>query len=36
MAGADTIFSVVGPLSASLGGIALFLKAIIDAKPWLS
>lgn len=36
MAGADTISSVVGPLCASLGGIALFMKVIIDAKPWLS
>lgn len=36
MAGADTISAVVGPLSASLGGIALFMKVIIDAKPWLS
>ena len=33
MAGADTISSDVGPLSASLGGIALFMKVIIDAKP---
>ncbi len=36
MAGADTISSVVGPLSTSLGGIALFMRVIIDAKPWLS
>ena len=33
MAGANIISSVVGPLSASLGGIALFMKVIIDARP---
>lgn len=36
MAGADTISSVVGPLSASFAGIALFMKVVIDAKPGLS
>lgn len=27
---------VGGPLSSSLGGTALFMKDIIDTKPWLS
>src|SRR5436305_14169049 len=36
MAGADPIASVIGPLSGSLDGVKLFMKTIIDAKPWLS
>ena len=36
MPGADPIASVIGPLSSSLAGIKLFMKTIIDAKPWLS
>ena len=35
MAGSDHIISVAGPLSTSLGGIKLFMKTIIAAKPWL-
>ncbi|KAF2811031.1 amidase [Mytilinidion resinicola] len=36
MAGADTIDSVPGPLSTSLSGIKLFMKAVLDARPWLT
>jgi amidase len=36
MAGADTVESVVGPLSTSLAGLEVFMKAIIDAEPWLT
>lgn len=36
MPGADPIVSVIGPLSTSLAGIKIFMKTIIDAKPWLS
>jgi len=35
MAGADTVESVLGPLSTSLSGLKLFMKAIIDTQPWL-
>jgi amidase len=35
MAGADPIPGVIGPLSTSLYGIELFMKTIIDSKPWL-
>jgi amidase len=35
MAGADTVESVLGPLSTSLFGLNLFMKAIIDSQPWL-
>ena len=33
--GADSITTVIGPLSTSLAGIKLFMKTIIDTKPWL-
>lgn len=36
MAGADPIPGVIGPLSTSLEVIKLFMKTIIDSKPWLS
>ncbi|KAH0559589.1 hypothetical protein GP486_003892 [Trichoglossum hirsutum] len=36
MAGADPIVTVIGPLSTSLSGITLFMKTVIDMKPWLS
>jgi amidase len=34
-AGADPIPGVIGPLSTTLSGLKLFMKTIIDAKPWL-
>jgi amidase len=36
MAGADTVETVLGPLSTSLGGLGIFMKTIIDAEPWLT
>jgi amidase len=36
MAGADSVLTVLGPLSTTLSGLKLFMKTIIDAKPWLS
>jgi Asp-tRNA(Asn)/Glu-tRNA(Gln) amidotransferase A subunit family amidase len=36
MAGADPIPGVIGPMSASLKGIKLFMKTIIDSEPWLT
>jgi len=33
--GADPIATVVGPLSTSLEGLKIFMKTILDAKPWL-
>ncbi|KAH9991619.1 general amidase [Russula compacta] len=33
--GLDTIPSVLGPLSTDLGGIKLFMQAVIGQKPWL-
>jgi amidase len=36
MAGADPIPGVIGPMSTSLEGIKLFMKTVIDSKPWLS
>ena len=35
MAGQDHITPVVGPLSTSLGGIKLFMRTVLAAKPWL-
>lgn len=35
MAGADPIPAVIGPMSTSFDGIKLFMKTILDAKPWL-
>ncbi|MCJ1474063.1 hypothetical protein MMC13_002721 [Lambiella insularis] len=36
MPGADPIVTVVGPLSTSIAGIKMFMKIILDTKPWLS
>jgi amidase len=36
MAGADTVESVLGPLSTSIAGLKLFMKTVIDAQPWLT
>ena len=33
--GQDSIPSVFGPMSNSLFGVKLFMKAVIDSKPWL-
>ncbi|KIK70774.1 hypothetical protein GYMLUDRAFT_254100 [Collybiopsis luxurians FD-317 M1] len=33
--GQDSVLSVLGPLSNSLSGIKTFMKAVIDARPWL-
>lgn len=35
MMGQEHIVPVVGPLSTSLAGIKLFMKTLIDQKPWL-
>lgn len=35
MLGQEHIVATIGPLSTSLSGIALFMKTIIDQKPWL-
>ncbi|KAF9695031.1 hypothetical protein EKO04_006864 [Ascochyta lentis] len=35
MAGADTVETVLGPLSTSLQGLKLFMKTIVDSEPWL-
>lgn len=35
MAGADTVETVLGPLSTSLQGLRIFMKTIIDSEPWL-
>ena len=35
MPGADPITTVIGPLSTSITGIKLFMKTVLDAKPWL-
>ncbi|TGO19798.1 hypothetical protein BTUL_0002g00420 [Botrytis tulipae] len=34
MAGAEHIVPTIGPLSTSLDGCKVFMKALIDAKPW--
>jgi len=34
MGGAEQIVPTIGPLSTSLEGCKLFIKTIIDAKPW--
>jgi amidase len=36
MAGADSVESVLGPLSSSLDGLNIFMKTIVDAVPWLT
>ncbi|THV07615.1 general amidase [Dendrothele bispora CBS 962.96] len=35
MEGQDSIPSVLGPLSNDIAGIKSFVKAVVDAKPWL-
>ena len=35
MAGAEAIIPVIGPLSTSLAGLKVFMKVLLDAKPWL-
>lgn len=35
MLGEEQVVPVVGPLSASLEGIKLFMRTLIDQKPWL-
>lgn len=35
MLGQEHIVPVVGPLSTSLSGVKLFMKTLIDAKPWI-
>lgn len=35
MLGQEQIVPTIGPISTSLSGIALFMKTIIDQKPWL-
>ena len=35
MFGNEQIIGVIGPLCTSLGGIKIFMKTILDAKPWL-
>lgn len=35
MAGADPIATCIGPLSTSPTGIKIFMKTVIDSKPWL-
>lgn len=34
MMGQDSLPSVLGPLSSSLAGVKVFLKAVLDMKPW--
>jgi Asp-tRNA(Asn)/Glu-tRNA(Gln) amidotransferase A subunit family amidase len=36
MAGADSVETVLGPLSTSLSGLKLFMETIIDSEPWLT
>lgn len=36
MAGADTVESVLGPMSTSLSGLKLFMKTVLNSQPWLS
>jgi len=35
MEGQDSLPSALGPLSSSLGGIKLFVRAVLGQKPWL-
>lgn len=35
MAGCEAIIAVIGPLSTSLSGISIFMKTLLDSKPWL-
>lgn len=34
--GCETILGILGPLSPTLGGVEIFMKTIIESKPWLS
>ena len=34
MEGQDSLPSVLGPLTPTIGGVKAFMKAVIDAKPW--
>ncbi|KAL6704620.1 hypothetical protein ACN47E_008017 [Coniothyrium glycines] len=36
MAGADTVETVLGPMSTSLYGLNVFMKTIVDSQPWLT
>ena len=36
MAGQEQVVAVLGPLSTSLGGVKLFMKTVLAAKPWLN
>lgn len=36
MAGADTVETVLGPMSTSLEALSIFMKTIIDSEPWLT
>ncbi|KAF1966479.1 amidase [Bimuria novae-zelandiae CBS 107.79] len=36
MAGADSVESVLGPMSTSLSGLKLFMKTVLDSEPWLT
>lgn len=35
MAGADTVETVLGPLSTTLEGVKIFMKTVIDSEPWI-
>ena len=35
MAGQEQVVAVLGPLSTSLGGVKLFMRTVLAAKPWL-
>jgi Asp-tRNA(Asn)/Glu-tRNA(Gln) amidotransferase A subunit family amidase len=35
MAGADSVETVLGPMSTSLQGLKVFMKTIIDSEPWI-
>ncbi|KAI9815959.1 MAG: hypothetical protein M1827_001951 [Pycnora praestabilis] len=36
MDGAESIVPVIGPMTTTLEGVKLFMKILIDAKPWLT
>ncbi|KAG0696600.1 general amidase [Suillus ampliporus] len=33
--GQDSVLSVFGPMTNSVGGVKVFMKAVVNAKPWL-
>ncbi|KAG1747892.1 general amidase [Suillus paluster] len=33
--GQDSVLSVFGPMTTSIGGVKVFMKAVINTKPWL-